>query len=328
MEEILASIRKIIAEEPIGTRPDPAGQRAKPSPKLGSVPEALAIDDVLDMAGGASNGGTDKSRSLGKPAASPAPGNAASASQGIGAPAANGGAGSIDTATRAAAAEELKPASPDRSGPFGATIPEQTAEADASAARSGGALSEARQKVERHLGSLPDVAERPAPLGLRSIREPRLDTGKSAAGGLLGRVAATNARAEPVGADALPAPADKTRSGNGTAGAALTAANPPAKPTDAVPAAKAGQGEGRAEANAAAAAAIPAAAAEKVEARAAEPAKAAGANPKASLEEAVAEMLRPMLSTWLEANLPRIVQEVLREQMAKTPLTGKDKPAG
>jgi uncharacterized protein len=342
MEEILASIRKIIAEEPIGTRPDPAGQKAKPPPKLGSVPEALAIDDVLDMAGGAgvypgpqghnggaSNGGTDKSRSLGKPVASPASGNAASASHGIGAPGANGGGGSIGTATRATAAEEAKPASPDRSGPFGATIADQPAEADASAdrfaARPGGALSEARQKVERHLGSLPDVAERPAPLGLRSIREPRLDTSRAGAGGLLGRVAAASARAEPVAADAQPAPADKTRAENGAAGAAMTATDPPAKQAEVVPAAKAGQGEGRVEAKVAAA--TPAAAAETVEARAAEPAKAAGPNPKASLEEAVAEMLRPMLSTWLEANLPRIVQEVVREHVAKTPIPGKDKPA-
>ncbi len=339
MEEILASIRKIIAEEPIGTRPDPAGQKLKPSPKLGPAPEALAIDDVLDMAGGAGvhtephgrNGagstGTDKSRSLGKPAASPAAGNAASPSHGIGAPAGNSGGASLDPATRA---EEFKPVIPDRS--LGATSPGRMAETDTAAdrppGRADGALSEAREKVERHLGSLPDIAERPAPLGLRSIREPRLDAGRAAAGGLLGRVAATNPLAEPVVADAQPALADKTRAGNGSAGAPVTSANPPVKQTDAVPAAKAGQGEARAEAKSPAAIETPGAATGKVETRVAEPAKAAAGNTKASLEEAVAEMLRPMLSSWLEANLPRIVQELVREQMAKTPLPGKDKPGG
>lgn len=87
MEEILASIRKIIAEEPIGTRPDPvshhvpkASQRLDSPQKLSAAPEALAMDDVLDMAGGsgrspgsgAHNGAAVKSAdagwSLGNPA--------------------------------------------------------------------------------------------------------------------------------------------------------------------------------------------------------------------------------------------------------------------
>lgn len=343
MEEILASIRKIIAEEPIGTRPDPVSHAPKASPKLGPAPEALAIDDVLDMAGGAgvhpgagarngaASSGTDKSWSLGKSAASPS-GSAAAASHGTGTPAANGGAATSESATRTPAAEELKPAAPDRSDAFGATIPGR-ADTDASADRAAvprpdAALSEARQKVERHLGSLPDVAERPAPLGLRSIREPRLDTTKSAAGGLLARVAATHAPAEPVAADGQPAPADKARAANGATVAAATVANPPVKHTEAMPVAKADQAGERAEGKAAAATATAAASAEKAEARAAEPAKAAPGNTKTSLEEAVAEMLRPMLSTWLDANLARIVQDVVREQMAKTPLPGKDKPAG
>ena len=350
MEEILASIRKIIAEEPIGTRPDPVNQAPKASArtetaqKLGPAPEALAIDDVLDMAGGAGlstggverNGavskGTDGGWSLGKPAGAAAASGAAArqASHAMKPLAANGVAGNLESARSPARGEEIKPAAPDRSDTFGATIPGRAAETDASGDRSAAvrqdvALSEARQKVERHLGTLPDVAERPAPLGLRSIREPvRPDTTKSAAGGLVARVAATQAPAEPVAVDTQAALGDKGRAVSGSVGAAATVANPPAKQAVSTPAAKTEHVEARgAEARTAAVAATPAAAAAKAEA-----AKAAAGNPKPSLEEAVAEMLRPMLSTWLDTNLPRIVQDVVREQMAKAPLPGTDKPAG
>jgi cell pole-organizing protein PopZ len=168
-------------------------------------------------------------------------------------------------------------------------------------------------------------------LGLRSIREPaRPDTSKSAAGGgLIARVAATQAPAEPVAVDAQAALGDKGRAVNGSAGAATTAATAPAKQAESTPAAKTEHVEVRgAEAKTAAVAATPTAAAAKVEVHAADPAMAAAGTPKPSLEEAVAEMLRPMLSTWLDANLARIVQDVVREQMAKAPLPGTDKPAG
>jgi cell pole-organizing protein PopZ len=42
----------------------------------------------------------------------------------------------------------------------------------------------------------------------------------------------------------------------------------------------------------------------------------------------VAELLRPMLREWLDANLPRIVQQVLREELGKSPLPGKDGSGG
>ena len=343
MEEILASIRKIIAEEPIGTRPDPMGHkpkapsRAEVPQKLNSAPEALAIDDVLDMAGGAGsspaagarngaasgNGAasksTDASWNLGKPAGAATSTAAPQTSQ----------AAEAKTATNGAARrDEPEPVAPERADTFGATVPGRTAEPETveqpvAQRVDDVALSEAQKRVERHLGSLPDVAERPAPLGLRSIREPaRPDASKSAAGGgLIARVAAAQAPAEPLAAEAQAALGDKGRAMNGgSAGAAATAATAPAKQAESTPAAKTVHVEVRASE------AKPAAAAAKIEAHAADPSKTAAGKP--SLEEAVAEMLRPMLSTWLDTNLARIVQDVVREQVAKAPLPGTDKPAG
>lgn len=324
MEEILASIRKIIAEEPIGTRPDPVNHALKASPRLDAsqkpspAPEALAIDDVLDMAGGAGsspgagarNGAasqsTDASWNLGKPVGAAVSTATPQTSHAAEAKAASNGA---------ARSEEFKPAASERSDAFGATVPGRVAEAETAverpaAQRADVALSEAQKKVERHLGSLPDVAERPAPLGLRSVREPSRDA-KPAAGSLMGRVAATHT------SDSASADGDRVRA----AGASATVTQAPAKQAESTPAAKTDRVDTRpSDAKTAAADATPAAAK-------AEPAKPAGQS-KTSFEEAVAEMLRPMLSTWLDTNLPRIVQEAVREQMAKTPLPGKDKPAG
>ena len=321
MEEILASIRKIIAEEPIGTRPDPVHQqagkaapRSDAGPKRSPMLEALAIDDVVDMAGGAGQ--------------SPGAGGRSASANG-----ANGGASGQDkraapqstqpveatvTGNGAARAEEAKPAADARSpDALGATVPGRKAELDTPperpAAQSVDAvLSEAQKKVDRHFGSLPEPAERPAPLGLRSIRDPLRDV-KAAAGSLTSRVAAaTQAAAEPV--------VDKVRVGNGAAGAATTTTGTPAKQAETAAATKA---DGTAMATRQTTAATPT----PVSAAQSEPAKPAAGQSKASLEEAVAEMLRPMLNTWLEANLPRIVEQVVREHVAKTPLPGKDKPA-
>jgi uncharacterized protein len=45
------------------------------------------------------------------------------------------------------------------------------------------------------------------------------------------------------------------------------------------------------------------------------PASLATAMPR-SLEDTIAEMLKPMLKTWLDQNLPRVVEKVVREQLA------------
>lgn len=41
-----------------------------------------------------------------------------------------------------------------------------------------------------------------------------------------------------------------------------------------------------------------------------------------TLEDAVADLLRPMLSDWLDANLPRIVEKALRDELAKRNVSG------
>lgn len=55
-----------------------------------------------------------------------------------------------------------------------------------------------------------------------------------------------------------------------------------------------------------------------------EPAKAAAPETATSrtLEDAVADLLRPMLSDWLDANLPRIVEKALRDELAKRNVSG------
>ncbi len=323
MEEILASIRKIIAEEPIGTRPDPVHHHAAKAPprsdaglKRPPAAEALAIDDVLDMAGGAGQspgaGGRSASAANGANGGVPVQGKS-------GAPQSTRPAEAKAAGKGAAQVEEAKPAAAERpQDALGATVPGRQAEFDTPPERPAvqsvdAVLSEAQKKVDRHLGSLPEPAERPAPLGLRSIRDPLRDV--KAAGGLMSRVVAATqaAAAEPV--------ADKVRGANGAAGAAATVASAPAKQTEATPAAKTDGAAAKATGQTTAATPKPASAAQS------ESAKPAAGQSKASLEEAVAEMLRPMLNTWLEANLPRIVEQVVREHVAKTPLPGKDKPA-
>lgn len=315
MEEILASIRKIIAEEPIGTRPDPVNHHAaKTSPRLdvaakrSPVPEALAMDDVLDMAGGAGQSPGAGARN----GAAKTAGTGGASILGKAAAQTTQAADAKVTSTAAARAEETKTAAPERSADtLGATVPGRKAELDTPPERPAAqnvdtVLADAQKKVDRHFGSLPEPAERPAPLGLRSIRDPLRDV-KPANSSLMSRVAATQAAAEAV--------TDKVRGANGAGGAA-TATGTPAKQTDTAPE-KADGAAAKATAQTMAATAV----------TPAEPAKAAAGQTKASLEEAVAEMLRPMLNTWLEANLSRIVEQVVREHVAKTPLPGKDKPA-
>jgi uncharacterized protein len=321
MEEILASIRKIIAEEPIGTRPDPVNQHAaKASPRSDATqrrspaPEALAIDDVLDMAGGAGQ----------SPGAGARSGAATNSTNGgaanLGKPAAAQTTQPADaklTGNGAAPVKEAKSAAPERStDTLIATDPGRKAELDtpperAAAQSVDAALNEAQKKVERHFGSLPEPAERPAPLGLRSIRDPLRDV--KPAGGLMSRVAAATqaAAAEPV--------VDKVRGANGAAGAASAVTSATAK--EATPVVRTDGAAANTVAQTKAATPAPATATQT------DAAKPASGQTKASLEEAVAEMLRPMLNTWLEANLPRIVEQVVREHVAKTPLPGKDNPA-
>jgi cell pole-organizing protein PopZ len=320
MEEILASIRKIIAEEPIGTRPDPVHQQAGKAaprsdggPKRSPMLEALAIDDVVDMAGGAGQSPGTGGRSA---SANGAHGGASGQDKRA-APQSTQAVEATLTGNGAARAEEAKPSADARSpDALGATVPGRKAELDTPperpAAQSVDAvLSEAQKKVDRHFGSLPEPAERPAPLGLRSIRDPLRDV-RAAAGSLTSRVAAaTQAAAEPV--------VDKVRVGNGVAGAATTAAVATATQAETT-ATKTDATAAKATAQTTAAAPTP------VSATQSESTKPAAGQTKASLEEAVAEMLRPMLNTWLEANLPRIVEQVVREHVAKTPLPGKDKP--
>lgn len=315
MEEILASIRKIIAEEPIGTRPDPISHpvpkapRSDASQRLNPAPEALAMDDVLDMAAGQSPSGAARNGILAN--------GVVGGGAGLSKPAAVQTAHPLEdkaTTNVAARADEAKPTAGERSKDALGRGAELDTPPERSAAQSvDAALSEAQKKVERHLGSLPEPAERPAPLGLRSIRDPLRDV--KPAGGLMSRVAAATqaAAAEPV--------ADKVRGANGAAGAATTAGTP-SKQAETAPAAKPDGASANAAAQTKAVTATPASTTQ------AEPAKPAAGQTKASLEEAVAEMLRPMLNTWLEANLARIVEQVVREHVATTPLPSKDKPTG
>lgn len=193
------------------------------------------------------------------------------------------------------------------------------------------ALMEARAKIERHLGGQPKVDAAPLP-GLKSIRDMEFRglrsqaqseaSTRSLAGGLMARVAAATARAESSAAsDAVAAsnsasqladaqPADNTQAAPaktgdrpGTTASADAAEAKPAKEQGSDPA--------------------PAANGTSTQNAAAPPVDRARA-----LEDAVAEMLRPMLREWLEANLPRLAQQVLREEMAKSPLPGKDNRGG
>lgn len=350
MEEILASIRKIIAEEPIGTRPEtasqgrsnanpslPIGAAASPPPQRAGVSGAISIDDVLDQADGASaeakagpsggasaaNGAANRRWSFANPfggappAKAPSPGNAMVASE----------------TTRNGSREEVKPFFPPMErtpgpagGPdLGGVAPDQAAKPaaapdDPAPPEADPVLVEAREKVARHLGKPVTEAERPAPLGLRSIRDAASLESKAqepakrpAAEGLVARTAAAGAQANAETAGPY-APAGRTASSRAPSEtASVPAASVPAasrateRQSDGKAASHGQNAEGPQQGRAASGAGTPTA-----------------ADPVRTLEATIAEMLRPVLREWLDANLPRMVQQVLREEMSKSPLPGKD----
>jgi uncharacterized protein len=361
MEEILASIRKIISEEPIGTRPSasdaqaPVGEfgRYEPGadpevPSLQPVPrraEAVGLDDILGLAQGSAadfpGGDAGRQAGLAKPAAAeprvspPAADGGSPAANGV-VPASHGGPDTAkpsgSTSAReanglAGAHETAAPAS--LPSDDAAKAPRPSVDADA-------ALSEARARIERHLGTPPKVDAAPLP-GLKSIRDmefrgnkPRPDsesTQSSVAGGLMARVKAAGARPEaaPAGnaAQAQTAPAQRSAAGSPASTGADTASDNAAEVPIPVR-----QEPARQPAPGASAVAADAARPQHVAQRPAQAVPTA-VGPASSerprgLEDAVAEMLRPMLREWLDANLPRLVQQALREEMAKSPLPGKD----
>ena len=386
MEEILASIRKIISEEPIGTRPSPSdGQaptgefgRYEPGadpavPPLQPAPrrvEAVGLDDVLGLAQGSAAdvaGGTaGRPTGLAKPAASEP---RVSLPAGDGSPSATNGAvpaspGGPDTAKPSAstsprhangqAGTHETAASIPRPADDAAKAPRPSVDADA-------ALSEARAKIERHLGTPPKVDAAPLP-GLKSIRDmefrglkPRPDAEtrpKSTADGLMARVAAAGAQREmpaagaqretsaagaqretsaagarpetalagpdaPAAAKAAPDQTTVGQTAPGQSAPGKTAEAPPARDEPAkMPPAAATPDPDRQTTQ-------PHPAQRPAQTAPAGAAPASGERARA-FEDAVAEMLRPMLREWLDANLPRLAQQALREEMAKSSLPGKD----
>jgi cell pole-organizing protein PopZ len=365
MEEILASIRKIISEEPIGTRPGPSdGEAPKDAlgryepgadPALSSSPfshdpyklqesDAVGIDDVVKLAQGTTSDSTagDKGRSFAKPA---------SAEPRVSPQASNGVATGNATPTHAGLSEGAKPVLPasqrDHNGAGSASeiagaAPRQSddaAKAPRPSMDADAALSDARAKIERHLGTpkTDNIDRAPLP-GLKSIRDaefrgakPRTEpdtTGKAGADGLMARVAAASARPEtvPTNETAEPAKAETSVASNGAIKASADVKGPAQKPAESPAPAKPDVSKARVPDAAASpantakgqgvASAVGQAAANGTTAPAGERARA--------FEDAVAEMLRPMLRDWLDANLPRLVQQALREEMGKSSLPGKD----
>jgi cell pole-organizing protein PopZ len=369
MEEILASIRKIISEEPIGTRPGPSdGQAPKdvlgryepgadpaltrspisPDPYKLQESDAVGIDDVLKLAQGTAptSMAVDKDWRLAKPA---------SAEPRVSPLAFNGAAAGNATATHAGMSEGAKPVPPaskrDHNGVGGGSevagaAPGQSDEA-AKAPRPGAdadaALSDARAKIERHLGipKTDNIDRAPLP-GLKSIRDaefrgakPRTEpdtVGKPSADGLMARVAAASARPEtvPTNGTAEPAKAGTSVGSNGATEAPADVQEPSQKPVESSAPAKPDVSKARVPG----AAASPANGA-KGQGVASDGVQAAAisttvppAERARAFEDAVAEMLRPMLRDWLDANLPRLVQQALREEMSKSSLPGKDNTGG
>ena len=265
--------------------------------------------------------------------------------------ASNGAATGNATPTHVGMSEGAKPALPasqrDHNGAGGgseiaraaprqsddaAKVPRPSADADA-------ALSDARAKIERHLGTpkTDNIDRAPLP-GLKSIRDaefrgakPRTEpdtAGKPGADGLMARVAAASARPEavPTNETAEPAKAGPSVASSGATKAAADVKGPAQKPAEGAAPAKPEVSKARvpdaaaSPANAAkgqgVASAVGQAAANTATAPAGERARV--------FEDAVAEMLRPMLRDWLDANLPRLVQQALREEMSKSSLPGKD----
>lgn len=367
MEEILASIRKIISEEPIGTRPEtpqasyanasvPASGAAQDpvAPKRANGGDAISIDDALGLPVSPTS---ERAPSTKLPAANPASERRWSFSNPF------GGAQSAKTA-QAAPVPGSPPASPNdganaRDGrkPFLPTFdrdPASSVNGAASGAAAAGraptvagngaaaapseadpALIEAREKVVRHLGKAAADMEGPAALGLKSIRDaatleskPVKPQPKPISDGLVARTAAvlpssdalepyspiarTAASRAPTGerSDAQQAGARKADGGT-PAASANGAAAPGSIKAQSSDAAAARPGE----TSSASAGAVQTTARAQISGESAR-----------TLEAAVAELLRPMLREWLDANLPRMVQQVLRDEMSKSPLPNKDVP--
>lgn len=376
MEEILASIRKIISEEPIGTRPSASDEQrtndalgryepgaepafsSQPAPRRPRGSDAVGIDDARDLAQGAMQAtglAGDRSRTLAKPAGAevrPMPSAShpgAAVDQNPGRPGSGGVEGPSPGPSQA-----RRDLNGHRESELGPSVPRHAADATKAAQSSvdgDAALSAARAKIERHLGTpaKSDGADRPLMLGLKSIRDadfhgakPHAEpesAGKPGTGGLMARVAAANPDSQSATTNsAAPAQAGPPVGANGAAdastakAAAQKAADSPAAPNaeagkqrtpDA--AAKSANEEKREAAPMQIDAKPPANASPAAASKAATP--LAGERARA-FEDAVAEMLRPMLREWLDANLPRLVQQALREEMAKTALPGKDNPTG
>lgn len=366
MEEILASIRKIISEEPIGTRPGPSdGQAptgalgryepgADPSLTSSSLPlsagkpqvsaETVGLDEMLHLAQGTAPGQANgtagdtgwmaKSVGTEPQPATPAPKDACTGATPV---AADRGAPENDKSAYSAPKREVNGHATEPGGGAAARPLNGAAKSEASkvvqpSAQADSALNEARAKIERHLGSPPRAtsADKPPVPGLKSIRDlefqgvkPRSEpevAGKPGAGGLMARVAAassngTNSPASPASGSREPAP---KAADNITAPKEDTAK--PRAADLAVNAPVVEKGPAAASPHEARPAQIASAASGKT--------AAPGGDRARALEDAVAEMLRPMLREWLDANLPRLVQQALREEMAKSTLPGKDNPAG
>lgn len=276
MDEILASIRRIIAEEPTGSRPPPAAAPAAPGPALPSPQSPVAN----------------------APAATPAKSD------------------EPKSPTRGRLSDALQAASPDAPKP--------------AAGRSQPDDDPLAGLVEPETGSPaadPDPEQSAAHAApAEEVRGPLWFLKRKAEAG----------ETPPVGPPVSPAPAAEGRGAlpplfGGPGEPTLPRGGDRVKPLD-LEALKTAMPEPRPEAPSAAARPEPAPVAEReapvavppvaatVEPAAPMPAAApAAATPFATttLEDTVAELLRPMLRQWLDANMPRILEKALKGELAQ-----------
>jgi cell pole-organizing protein PopZ len=360
MEEILASIRKIIAEEPIGSRPGPAplpvspevrkgappgGPRERiepsgfPAPRRDGEPHAHysvedALADLIDDVPARSSPASGRSAPDATPQASstnPVPGSPAmpepqrpswlfarpsTVPAPSGAPAVVGGGTDSPQGRSLPPLDAAPPLSPQ---PSAATVPD----------RAGGTASKLERQAD--LGPvLPAAGQTKAP-------------GTDGAGKPFGpRPLAGDTINRPNDRETAEAPAarspkgEETRAPGGASSAATqSAAAPSIEPKSEIqrkaepgplPRNEAGPlprketspledlAKGLAGARQDV---IPARPAPQREASAPAPASVSAAAPVRSLEDTVADLLRPMLRDWLDANMPRIVEKALRVELAE-----------
>jgi cell pole-organizing protein PopZ len=366
MEEILASIRKIIAEEPIGSRPGPTPPEmparsdghvnGEPSPPIGR-PSVVgpSLDELVDVARGAgraSAGDRVEERPNGTPGSGAGrwtlsnPFGARSSSHDAAEPPRLEGepnAGSVKPVEQpqpvlaSLRSDTVAAAGVDRgsSAPRGAESPNAAGEMQSRVGASD-LMSEVRAKIERHLssgssGRSEEVERAPAPLGLKSIRDFASDTEagrKPVANGLVARMTAAGGvqdaftRGEQERPPAYSSPSTSTLFRD-----AMAAASRPEQSAQAT----------RTVAETAAAAQPERQANEPAPQQAMETDHGGGSDdsvpppsaPKAgearTLEDTVAELLRPMLRQWLDANLPGIIERTLRAEMAEAGRGAGDK---